>query len=80
MRKCAQDMYNIQNYKARSVYQQKQHYLTMAIIPSMNILGNQKLIPHNGHKHIHEEREVGGLAFVSGIAKPYHMHNQQPHN
>lgn len=40
MRKCAQDMYNIQNYKARSVYQQKQHDLTMAIIPSMNILGN----------------------------------------
>jgi len=38
---------------------------------------NQKLIPHNGHKHIQEEREVevGRLAFVSEIAKPYHMHN-----
>ena len=39
------------------------------------LLGNQKLIPHNGHKHIQEEREVGGLVFVSEIAKPYHMHN-----
>jgi len=35
-------------------------------------LGNQKLIPHNGHKYIQEEREVGWLVFVSGIAKPYH--------
>jgi len=46
-------------------------------------LGNQKLIPRNGHKHIQEEREVGRLAFVSGIAKPYHMHNSiqpQPHD
>ena len=34
-----------------------------------------ELIPHNGHKHIQEEREVGRLAFVSEIAKPYHMHN-----
>jgi len=24
------------------------------------VFGNQKLIPHNGHKHIQEEREVGG--------------------
>ena len=37
-------------------------------------LRNQKLIPHNGHKNIKEEREVGELVFVSIIAKPYHMH------
>jgi hypothetical protein len=46
------------------------------------LLGNQKLIPRNGHKHI-QEGEVGGLVFVSGIAKPYHMHNSiqpQPHD
>jgi len=27
---------------------------------SVGAWGNQKLIPHNGHKHIQEEREVGG--------------------
>ena len=36
-------------------------------------------IPHNGHKNIQEEREIGGLVFVSESAKPYHMH-KQPHS
>jgi hypothetical protein len=44
----------------------------------------QKLIPHNGHKYIQEERGIGGSVFVSEIAKPYHMHNltqlQQSHD
>jgi len=31
-------------------------------------LGNQKLITHNGHKDIQEEREVGLFIFVSGSA------------
>ena len=45
----------------------------------MEHLGNQKFIPHNGHKYIQEEREVGRLAFVSESAKLYHMHStQQP--
>ncbi len=36
--KWAQDMYNIQCYKTRSVYQQEQNAIgTMAIIPSMKI-------------------------------------------
>jgi len=45
----------------------------MPIVLSKSSLGNQKLIPHNGHKFIQKEREVGGLVFGSGIAKPYHM-------
>ena len=43
--------------------------------PQKPFLGNQKLIPHNGHNHIQEEREVGRLAFASEIVKPYHIHN-----
>jgi len=42
----------------------------MPIVLSKSSLGNQKLIPYNGQ----EEREAGGLVFVSIIAKPYHMH------
>ena len=33
------------------------------------IWGNQKLIPHNGHKRIQEEREGGGLVLLAFACK-----------
>jgi len=47
---------------------------------SFFLLGNQKLIPRNGHKHIQEEREVGRLAFVSEIANPSYAQFNSIHN
>ena len=34
-----------------------------------SVSGNQKLIPHNGHKRIQEEREGGGLVLLAFACK-----------